>query len=217
MDLTRAIDIYCERIDTAFWAEPVNAVTNLAFILAALYGWRLAAKRGDLGPAVIVLVVLAAAVGTGSFLFHTYAQAWAGMADVIPIGLFSMAFAFVSIRRFFGFSAIQAGAAVLAIIGAFYLAWATAGLPRVGGSTLYSPAVIYLGAMAALLLGLRHPAAWTMTAAVAIFSASLYFRGLDGRICADFPLGTHFLWHIFNGLLFAFLLRAVIVHRTDRP
>ena len=46
MDLTRAIDIYCERIDTAFWAEPVNAVTNLAFILAALYGWRLAAKRG---------------------------------------------------------------------------------------------------------------------------------------------------------------------------
>jgi len=30
------IDNYCERIDPSFWSEPVNAMTNLAFIVAAL-------------------------------------------------------------------------------------------------------------------------------------------------------------------------------------
>ena len=29
------IDAYCERTSAAYWAEPVNAVTNLAFLLAA--------------------------------------------------------------------------------------------------------------------------------------------------------------------------------------
>jgi hypothetical protein len=30
MELTRAIDAYCERLDAGYWAEPVNAVTNAA-------------------------------------------------------------------------------------------------------------------------------------------------------------------------------------------
>ena len=29
------IDIYCERIEPGLWAEPLNAITNLAFIIAA--------------------------------------------------------------------------------------------------------------------------------------------------------------------------------------
>ena len=31
-----AIDLYCERTSAAFWAEPVNALSNLAFVTAAL-------------------------------------------------------------------------------------------------------------------------------------------------------------------------------------
>ena len=30
-----AVTIYCERAGDAFWAEPLNALTNLAFLLAA--------------------------------------------------------------------------------------------------------------------------------------------------------------------------------------
>jgi hypothetical protein len=37
--LTASVDIYCERIDPGFWAEPVNALTNLAFLLAAAFVW----------------------------------------------------------------------------------------------------------------------------------------------------------------------------------
>jgi hypothetical protein len=30
------IDLYCERVSPSFWAEPVNAVSNLAFLIAAI-------------------------------------------------------------------------------------------------------------------------------------------------------------------------------------
>ncbi|SDT92452.1 hypothetical protein SAMN05428979_0445 [Stappia sp. ES.058] len=34
MDWTASVDAYCERVGTAFWAEPVNALTNAAFLVA---------------------------------------------------------------------------------------------------------------------------------------------------------------------------------------
>ena len=35
MDLTQQFDGYCERVDLTYWAEPVNAITNAAFLIAA--------------------------------------------------------------------------------------------------------------------------------------------------------------------------------------
>ena len=51
------IDNYCERIGDGFWAEPLNAITNLAFILAAFFSWRLMARlnQSALGNWVLVL------------------------------------------------------------------------------------------------------------------------------------------------------------------
>ena len=45
------IDIYCERVGPEFWSEPVNAVTNGAFIIAGIVALVLAmrARRLD-GP-----------------------------------------------------------------------------------------------------------------------------------------------------------------------
>lgn len=32
-DWFQPIDIYCERIEPTFWAEPINALTNLAILI----------------------------------------------------------------------------------------------------------------------------------------------------------------------------------------
>jgi hypothetical protein len=34
------VDLYCERTGADFWSEPVNALTNLAFVAAGLWGVR---------------------------------------------------------------------------------------------------------------------------------------------------------------------------------
>ena len=67
------IDNYCERLDPGFWAEPLNALTNLAFLIAAVAAWRLAVRHNVLTTDIIVLIGLIAAVGIGSGAFHTFA------------------------------------------------------------------------------------------------------------------------------------------------
>ena len=39
----------------------------------------------------------------------------------------------------------------------------------------------------------------------ALFALSLTFRTLDRPLCDAFPLGTHFVWHLLNGLLLGWL------------
>ena len=70
MDLTKPIDIYCERLDSSIWAEPINAVTNFAFVLAAIIMW-FRCKNLVEGK---VLAVLLFSIGCGSLLFHILAN-----------------------------------------------------------------------------------------------------------------------------------------------
>ena len=86
-------DLYCERAGSAdVWAEPLNALTNLAFLVAAVaVGWRLRRtpelswhNAWDLW----VLTGLLGAIGFGSGLWHTLATSWGLLADVLPITLF---------------------------------------------------------------------------------------------------------------------------------
>lgn len=209
MDWGAAVDIYCERLDPGFRAEPVNALTNLSFVAAAVWGWRRARRRNAAGADFAVVAGLAVLVGVGSFVFHTVATRWAGLADVVPIGLFCLAYPVVGLRRFFGLGPRHALglAAVAAALG-----WAASGAlpPWLRGSALYLPALAALAATAAALGAARHPAFAPVAAAAIGFAASLGFRIADAPVCAALPLGTHFLWHLLNGGVFALLFEALI-------
>ncbi|MEM6376319.1 MAG: ceramidase domain-containing protein, partial [Pseudomonadota bacterium] len=100
MDWTQPLDGYCERLDPGFWAEPVNAVTNAAFLLAALIMAR-RLQGSELGLAW-ALTLLLAAIGVGSFLFHTFAQPWAAAADVVPIIGFVLLYLYAASRDYLG-------------------------------------------------------------------------------------------------------------------
>jgi hypothetical protein len=86
--LATPVDLYCERLSAGFWAEPVNALTNVAFLVAALLAARALAGRTALVSGPVLLVALMALIGLGSFAFHTLATRGAALLDVIPIGLF---------------------------------------------------------------------------------------------------------------------------------
>jgi len=94
------VDNYCERVDSGFWSEPVNAVSNGAFLIAAaaaFWQWRRAGGR-DL-PA-LWLIAVTVVVGVGSFLFHTLANRWSLLADVLPIAVFIYSYFLLAMRRF---------------------------------------------------------------------------------------------------------------------
>ena len=58
------IDLYCERTGPGLWAEPVNALTNLAFFAAAWALWHSARSTRTVGPGARLLIGLLVAIGT---------------------------------------------------------------------------------------------------------------------------------------------------------
>ena len=108
MNWTQAVDIYCERTGPGLLSEPVNAISNAAFFVAAWLAWRAAKARGLADAPTLTLIGLTAAVGVGSTLFHTFAQRWAGAADVIPILLFILTYFGLTIWRYFGATRAEA-------------------------------------------------------------------------------------------------------------
>lgn len=95
MNWNAYIDAYCERLLPGFWDEPLNALSNLAFLLAAWWVWQswkkqdlernshvagtntrgiaphsiASVRRWDIDTLLIMLVL----IGLGSFAFHTFA------------------------------------------------------------------------------------------------------------------------------------------------
>ena len=93
------IDLYCERVGPGLWAEPLNALTNLAFLVAAWISWSMVRDSPSRSGDVTVLIALMVAIGIGSGLFHTLATTWARVLDVVPILLFQMSFIWLYARR----------------------------------------------------------------------------------------------------------------------
>lgn len=229
MDWTAAIDLYCERNSAAFWAEPINAWSNLAFPIAALWATAAAWRQGATGE-YWALVVLAGLVGVGSFLFHTFANVWSEYADTIPIWLFVVAAAVIAAKRAAGLrpGPLVLGGLVVALV--FMVVFVTATDPEavaqgapdpLNGSGQYAPALIALAAFAGFTWVRRMPIRGPMLAATLAFLAALFFRSIDLGVCAAFPLGTHFLWHLLNGLVVGLMLRAMLMadpwsRRLDR-
>ena len=213
--LFRQIDGYCERVGPEFWAEPLNAITNGSFILAALIALVVAARSGRLDDPVAYLIGLTFVVGTGSFLFHTFATVWAAILDTTPILLFILSYFTIAMNRFAGFgwgrSILLTVAFLVAMIAASAaLRWLIGDL--VGGTQSYFPALFAMFGIGLWLNARRHPAGLWLVAVSGIFAVSLTFRTLDKPLCDTVEIGTHWLWHVFNGVVLGTLLIALIRH-----
>lgn len=208
MDWSRPIDLYCERTDPSFWAEPVNAFSNAAFLIAAVLAfvqWR-GGKTRDVP--VLLLIVLTAIIGVGSFIFHTAATAGAELFDTIPIAVFIYGYLALALRRFLCLSWGMVALLLLAFAALSYGEAASVPAGTLNGSHEYLPA---LGAT--LLIGLatwRRPTGRWLVAAGLVFALSILFRSIDNALCPVLPLGTHFLWHCLNAVVLYLLLRAAM-------
>ena len=219
MEWTRQLDAYCERIGPGFWAEPINAVTNLAFILAAVIGWRAFSRRGGDDVAILWLVIVVTAVGVGSFLFHTVATVWAALADVIPITLFILSYLALVLRRGFRlpwWAALGLTLAFLPLSSAVEAGVGRLAGDALGGSEGYLPALGALVVCGLWLARRGHGLGTPLLVAAGLFAVSLTFRTLDMPLCPVLPLGTHFLWHLLNGVLLGWLILTLVRHGPPR-
>lgn len=209
---------YCERTDPSFWAEPLNAVSNGAFVLAGLAGLVLLWRAGRPDRPAALLIALVFAIAAGSFLFHTMPQRWTLLADVVPIQLFAFFYFGLVLHRFFGLSPAAAILGTLAfLVGSSALA-TVVGLwlpPAARGSAGYAGfALALLGVAFALALRAQIGVARQIALAGLVFALSLTLRSLDGALCQQVPFGLHWAWHLLNATVLYLLLRVAIAHRS---
>lgn len=201
MDWLQTVDEYCERLGPGIWAEPVNAMTNAAFVLAGVVMWHRA--RGMAGGRVLAGIEVA--IGVGSFLFHTLATRWAALADVLPILCFILAYIYLAGRDFLRLGRLWS---ILTVLAFFPYAALTvpvfSQIPGLGSSAGYAPIPVLIAGYALALR--RGETARGLLFGAALLVVSLAFRTADDLVCAALPVGTHFVWHLLNAAMLAWMI-----------
>ncbi|UOD51082.1 ceramidase [Orrella daihaiensis] len=211
-DWFQPADIYCERTDPSFWAEPVNAWTNLAFVIAGLF---VLAHREPPARTLALLIVL---IGAGSFLFHTFANRLTGFLDVLFIGVYLVTYAWLWPKWVTRSTLMVKASSVTALI----LLIATASIATHALTSVLPdlPPGSYLGAWF-YVIGLatlsatnhRKVCIWLWVTA-GLFMISMTARQLDLPLCEQIG-GTHWLWHVLNATVLYASARALLLGASD--
>lgn len=206
------VDIYCERLDTTFWAEPINAMTNIGFIFASFLAIYIHKKDGLNNKVFIFLSLLVVLIGVGSFLFHTFANTWSGLADTIPIWSFVVLYVFFVIKIVFNNSWVKTIFIMIIVFALSYLGLYLSKSENdnngqvLNGSLQYSPALFFMIVYTVMLYIKKQKIFKYAAYALLVFFISLCFRTIDMYLCESLSIGTHFVWHILNALMLFLLL-----------
>jgi hypothetical protein len=231
MSLSGHVFLYCERgTNEALFAEPLNAASNASFFLAALAALLLLLRRPSemRGADHYLFIALVFLIGLGSLSFHLLADRASLFGDVIPIDMFMLVYLGFALNRFLR---VPPGWTVLILIGfaaivlltmqvkcwgggiGFPGAEVTGASECLNGSLVYLPALLAMAVVGGVMAERKHPAAPYILWAALIFAISVTFRSLDLALCDAYQfqgrkIGTHFVWHLLNGLALFLLLRA---------
>lgn len=209
------IDIYCERITQGLWAEPLNAITNLSFFIAAFFVFILARSENALNARSMILIVLLVCIGTGSSLFHTFATKATMLMDVLPILFYQIAFIWLYALGVMKLPVIKAAGIFVAFIVASAL---SDRIPSfvLNGSLSYAPAFLFLCGFAIWHYKNAAHEKFGLLLAAGLFLMSLTFRSIDMALCPYWITGTHFMWHILNGVVLYLTARGYIKFQSGK-
>ncbi len=213
-DLNRPVDIYCERAGAAWDAEPLNAISNIAFFIAACAVWHLQRERPNValrGP-ILALCIIIAIVGAGSLTFHTVATRWAEWADVIPILVFMLFYCWLILTAFLRWPFWIKLLSCLVFFAATFFLESDVFETFLCGGAMYLHTLVFLAAAGIGIWRSDAGAGRAFFAAAGLFVFSFAARTLDQPLCGTIPIGTHYFWHFFNAGVLFLLVRTVILH-----
>lgn len=195
MNWFREIDLYCERTGPGLFEEPLNAASNLGFVLAAWLVWR----KGRGRPWDFrVLALLIALVGICSLIFHTFATQSAAALDTAAIALFIWFFLQRLLVRAVGFGNIYAVLMVMSYAVTAYMIERYFNAEWLNGSVAYVPPLAVLGGVSISFVATKGALSAPFVIATILFALSLALRTIDLAVCHVFQSGTHFIWHLLN-------------------
>jgi hypothetical protein len=210
------IGYYCGRFGPGWWGEPLNSLSNAAFVfgaIAAFWFWR---ARPDRDRWQLPLFALAASIGLGSFVFHSHPTPATLVVDLVPIQVFGLAaLAYVGVR----YVGLGAGRTVALLIAFFVVrqVWIRSVNPGLlGGGITHVPAVVLLFGFAVVLKRRRAALANFLLLACAAYVAALWVRSWDLPLCATIPIGLHWVWHLLTATAATLIICGAALHPPER-
>ena len=203
--------IYCEQPLESGFFEPINTITNLAFMLAGVLLLIRLKKREQLDGKAIFLGTMLIVIGFGSFAWHFYRTSATLWADNIPIMIFVLSFLYFYLayatktvvhRWLFFVGFFVHTYAIIALFGKY-----TAGTVFGNGGFEYMTALSYFIVIQIYNFIHKKELIRGSIVVVALFMVSLFFRQIDLSACDSLSFGTHFMWHIMNAIvLYSFVM-----------
>lgn len=198
--------LYCENFSANFIVtEPINSVTNLSFMIAGTFLLKIYFKQEKKEFPIYWLITLLFLIGIGSSAWHLTQSKIGELLDVIPILLFMISSIVIFLNRIVKWKWYLI---LITVIG-FFVASALA--PNLFKNDPLKTSAGYLPALSALLLFTlfafinNHKILKCFVIASVLFVLSITLRSLDFLVCTQFPVGTHFTWHILNGFVLYYI------------
>jgi CubicO group peptidase (beta-lactamase class C family) len=207
------LHMYRERSgDPTFWAEPLNALSNTSFVIAAAFAFELSIWKRALKPSTLALISLAGVIGCGSFLFHTMPSYHTMWLDIIPITLFQVLFLWLISQRLLSTSGWMTAGIVIAVVGSSF-ALRPIHQP-LNGSLFYIPSLLAMLAFGGLWAKRSASEPYLLGGTACCFALAITARSIDWIV--PWPIGTHFLWHLLNGIVVYTALRTWIIATSSK-
>jgi len=198
--------VYCEQpvFDGLF--EPLNTLTNLAFVIAGIMVF-LKLRKGKMldfkGKWFSLLLVI---IGFGSLAWHLARYDVTLIIDSLPIGIFILSYLYfylrVTVHSFWLRILFLAGLPLFILLFAWVLKPFVDSLLLSNGGMGYLAALAYFAILQMYNFILRNGFAWKSLYVVFLFFISICFRQYDLYFCeATGGMGTHFIWHILNAVV----------------
>ncbi len=202
---------YCERLGVAgFAAEPLNAISNIAFIIAAIIAFNACRKltfKTHIDIYALCFAMLLIGVGSGAWHLHPTGSTL--MLDIIPITIFINLYLVSLLRRKFAMRWGYIALAFAVLHRLNYIANTSFDAKTLNGTILYLPTWLMLVALCGYAAWRKLPFTRSLMMISGIWSLSLLFRTIDFASCDLLPFGTHFIWHLLNALVLYKLLKIV--------
>jgi hypothetical protein len=203
---------YCGRFNPGIWGEPQNSLSNLAFMAGALWAFGLWRRQPQRDPWQLLLFLLAGFIGVGSFAFHSHPTPQTLTADLVPIQVFGLsAIAYVCLR-YLKFTPVR----TLAFLLIFFVvrqAWVRSLPFMLGGGITHIPTVLVLLSLGVALRRQGEDLYKYLFAASLAYVAALAVRTLDLPLCAAFPIGLHWCWHLLTAAAAGMIVQGLARHQ----
>ena len=200
---------YCERTTLEAFGEPINTLSNIAFILCGLM--LIFIKKMKLNPLPYAVIF----IGISSFLFHYIPTKLFSILDIFSIILFVIIYNILLTRNILKYSMSYSILSSFLLLLITYFIGILLFKTIVGSSSFYLGLLLYMLLILFLIRKIENLKYFLL--AIILFALSIFFRSIDTFLCNYIFFGTHFIWHIINSLVLYYLIMYIQLTNRASP